>query len=186
MTPGSEDPAADLARQIRAELADRAPEGLLFTDLLIRQDDALQRVSARLQEYPDRSEVERALALALADEKDGWTLLKLLELAERLQPLAAAAALMSIAATKSADERGRFLAGRACEVLLKLPLDLAGRSQANEVCRGPLEDAAAFRVGADRERQLQRPRRLEWLLLIGLLALAIAGLIFAATALGRS
>jgi hypothetical protein len=44
---------------------------------------------------------------------------------------------------------------------------------------------ARYRFGAERERRLQRPRRIEWLLL-GLLMLAVlAALIFAATALER-
>jgi len=181
-----DDPAADLAIQIRTELSDRAPEGFHFTDQVIRQDEALGRTAARLETHPDRSEVERALARALEDETDRWTILKLLELAERLQLLGTAPALMKLATSTGDDERSRFLAGRACEVLLKLPLDLEDRTRANAACKAPLEQVARFRRGADRERVLQRPRRIEWLLVIALLALAMAALIFAFTALGRS
>jgi hypothetical protein len=186
MSPPGEDPSADLALQIRAQLSDRAPEGFHFTDQVIRQDEALERTAARLEEHPDRSEVERALARAVEDEKDGWTVLKLLELVERMQLLGAAEALLKIASSPARDERSRFLAGRACEVLLKLPLDLEARSRANAVCKSPLEDVGRLRLGSQRERALQRPRRIEWLLVIGLFALAIAALIFAVTALGRS
>jgi hypothetical protein len=186
MSSTGDDPAADLAIQIRTELSDRAPEGFHFTDHLIRQDEALGRTAARLEAHPDRSEVERALARALDDESDRWTILKLLELVERMQLLGTAPALMKIASFTGGDERSRFLAGRACEVLLKLPLDLEARTRANALCKAPLEEVARFRRGADREQVLQRPRRIEWLLVIGLLALAMAALIFAFTALGRS
>ncbi len=186
MSPAGEDPAADLAIQIRTELSDRPPEGFHFTDHLIRQDEALEKTAAGLESHADRAEVERAVARALADEKDGWTLLKLLELVERMQLLGAAEALMAIASSPGGDQRARFLAGRACEVLLKLPLDLEARTRANTVCKVPLEEVGRFRLGSQRERALQRPRRIEWLLVIGLFALAIAALIFAVTALGRS
>ena len=179
------DPAEDLASQIRAELSERAPEGFHFSDHLIRQDEGLMRTAARLEVHPDQTEVERALALAIANERDGWTLLKLLELVERMQLCGAAPALIELASTPAADERWRFVAGRACEVLLKLPLNLAARARATEVCKQPLEDVARFRMGAEREERLQRPRRIEWLLLLGLVALAIAALIFAASALER-
>src|SRR5215469_4390030 len=180
-----EDPAVDLAIQIRTELSDRAPEGFHFSDHLIRQDEALQRTAARLEAHPDRSEVERALALAIANERAGWTLLKLLELVERMQLPGTAPALIQLASSHTPDERSRFVAGRACEVLLKLPLDVAARARANEVCKKPLAEVARFRMGAEREQSLQRPRRIEWLLLLGLVALAIAALIFAASALDR-
>jgi len=181
-----DDPAADLAIQIRTELSDRAPEGFHFTDHVIRQDEALGRTAARLEAHPDRSEVERALAMALEEESDRWTILKLLELAERMQLLGTAPALIKLASSTGGDERSRFLAGRACEVLLKLPLDLEARTWANAACKGPLEQVARFRRGAVREQVLQRPRRIEWLLVIALLTLAMAALIFAFTALGRS
>ncbi len=186
MTSNPADPALDLALQIRAELSDRPPEGFHFSDHLIRQDEALERTGARLEAHPDRSEVERALGWAIADESDGWTLLKLLELIERMELLRTAPALIKLASAPAAGERGRFIAGRACEVLLRLPLDLEGRAAANEVCKGPLEDVARLRLGAEREQRLQRPRRIEWLLLLALLGLAIAALIFAVTALERS
>ncbi len=184
MTTG-EDPAVDLAIQIRTELSDRAPEGFHFSDHLIRQDAALERTAVRLEAHPDRLEVERALARALEDEKDGWTILKLLELVERMQLLGAAPGLIKLASSPAHDERARFLAGRACEVLLMLPLDLEARNRASAVCKVPLAEVARFRLGAERERGLQRPRRIEWLLVIGLLALVIAALIFAVTALGQ-
>jgi len=177
--------AEDLALQIRAELSERAPEGFHFSDHLIRQDEALQRTAARLEAHPDRLEVERALALAIANEHDGWSLLKLLELVERMQLPGTAPALIQLASSHTPDERSRFVAGRACEVLLKLPLDVAARARANEVCKKPLEEVARLRMGAEREQRLQRPRRIEWLLLLGLVALAIAALIFAASGLER-
>ena len=83
------------------------------------------------------------------------------------------------------DERGRYLAGRACEVMLKLPLDLATRNRVNDVSRGPLEDIARFRMGAERAQRMHRPRQVEWTLLVILMALAGAGLIVAWVALGR-
>ncbi len=181
----ADDPAEDLALQIRAELSERAPEGFHFSDHLIRQDEALQRTAARLEAHPDPSEVERALALAIANERDGWTLLKLLELVERMGLPGAAPALIQLASSPTPEQRSRFVAGRACEVLLKLPLDLAARARANKVCKKPLEEVASFRMGAEREQRLQRPRRIEWLLLFGLVALAVAALIFAASALER-
>jgi hypothetical protein len=186
MTSASNDPASDLAIQIRTELSDRAPEGFRFSDHLIRQDEALERTAVRLEAHPDRSEVERALALAIAEEKEGWTLLKLLELVERMQLLGAAPAVLGLASSPAPDERARYLAGRACEVLLKLPLDREARARANSVCKVPLEQAGVFRLGAERERALQRPRWIEWLLVIGLMALAIAALIFAVSGVGRS
>jgi len=185
MTTGS-DPAVDLAAQIRAELSDRAPEGFHFVDHVIRQDEALQRLTAQLSAHPDPLEVERALALALEQESEGWTLLKLLELTERLRLPGAAPALLNLAQQPPGQgPRAEFLAGRACEVMLALPLDLQTRTRANQICKDPLEQIARYRLGAEKERQLQRPRQIEWLLLVVLMAIGIAALIFAAAALGR-
>jgi hypothetical protein len=176
----------DFARQIRAELADPAPQGFAFTDQMARQDSALQALIERLHEHPDPAEVARAVALALADERDGWTLLKLIEIAERLNSKLTAEALMRVVSDPPGDEqRARFLAGRACEVLLKLPLDYETRLRANELSKGPLEDAFRARLGAQRERQLQRPRRLEWLILIAVMVTALLGFAIAWTALDR-
>jgi hypothetical protein len=109
-------------------------------------------------------------------EQNGWVLLKLIELADRLQLDAAAPALLRIAREPPGEgERSLFLAGRACEVLLKLPLDVTTRAEANQVCLVPLERVTQFRLGAQVERLLQRPRRLEWALLATLMALGLAG-----------
>jgi hypothetical protein len=185
MIGGTEQSGADLAAQIRAELSDSSPEGFHFSDHVVRQDDALQRLIQNLEHYPDRAEVEHALSRALRDERDGWVLLKLLELVEHLALTGVAPALVELAQRPTETERGQFLAGRACEVLLKLPLDLNARTRANQVCKVPLQQVARYRLGADRERRLHRPRRIEWLLLVLLMVAAIAALIFAATALGR-
>jgi hypothetical protein len=175
--------AEDLALQIRSELSDTAPQGFAFNDHVVRQDAALERVAKQLLAHPDAVEVDAALSRALSDEKDGWTLLKLVDLAERVGTPAPAAALMAVAAQPQPDERGRFLAGRACEVLLKLPLDLETRNRANAVCRQPLDDLVRFRLGAQRAQALHRPRRVEWTLLAVLMAIALAGLVLALRAL---
>lgn len=185
MIGGTEEGGADLAAQIRAELSDSAPVGFYFTDHVVRQDEALQRLIRSLEQYSDRAEVERALSRALLDERQGWVLLKLLEIAERLAFAGLAPALMELAQAPAETERAQFLAGRACEVLLKLPLDLQSRARANEACKGPLQDLVRYRLGSERERRLQRPRRIEWFLLALLMAGALGALIFAVTALGR-
>jgi len=187
MTTAGSDPAVDLAAQIRAELsADQAPEGFHFVDHVIRQDEALQRLTAQLRDHPDPAEVERALGFALEQESEGWTLLKLLELTERLRLPGAAPALLKLAqGPPGQGPRAEFLAGRACEVILALPLDLQTRARANQICQDPLQQIARYRLGAQRERQLQRPRQIEWLLLVVLMAIGVAALIFAAAGLGR-
>jgi hypothetical protein len=182
---GSDDGARDLAAQIRLELADPAPQGFAFNDHAIRQDAALDRLVDRLHHHPDGGEVEAAVRRAVAEERDGWTLLKLLELVERLSLASAVEPLLRLAASPPQDERGRFLAGRACEVMLTLPLDLAMRNRVNEVSRGPLDDIARFRMGAERAQRMHRPRQVEWTLLAALMALAGAGLVVAWLALGR-
>src|SRR5436190_485815 len=93
----ADDAAAELSAQIRSELADKAPEGFHFTDHVIRQDAALQRLVDRLREHPDLPEVERAVDRAVLEEKEGWTLLKLFELIERLNLVGASGALMHTA-----------------------------------------------------------------------------------------
>lgn len=186
MTSAGSDPALDLAAQICSELSDRAPEGFRFTDQVIRQDEALQRLTAQLRAQPDVSEVERALCYAVEQVREDWTLLKLLELIEQLKFPGAAPALIELAqARRGQDARSEFLAGRACEVMLALPLDLQTRVRANEICKGPLQQIARYRLGAERERHLQRPRQMEWLLLVALMAIGIAALIFAAAGLGQ-
>ena len=174
----------DLAAQIRAELSDRAPEGFAFNDHLLRQDASLERMVAKLKEHGDQREVAAAISEAVQSEHRDWTLLKLLELADRLLLPDVAQALIALAENTSAEtERGQFLAGRACEVLLRLPLDVPTRARANQVCRLPLQRVARFRLGTDRERMLQRPRRVEWTLLVVLMVLALAGFAFAFLAL---
>jgi hypothetical protein len=185
MTPPS-DSSAELAAQIRSELVDTDPQGFLFNDHVIRQDGALERLTAHLAAHPDREEVERAVAKAVETETDGWTLLKLLEVVERLLLLGAAPALIHLVEQRrgAEDDRSRFLAGRASEVLLKLPLNLESRTRANAICQGPLEEIATFRMSTQRARLVHRPRRVEWMILVALMLLGIAGLIFAFRATG--
>jgi hypothetical protein len=178
--------AQDLAAQIRTELADTAPQGFLAHDVVLRQDAGLERLVERLRQYPDGAEMAEAVRLALAAERDGWTLLKLLELVDRLSIDKAAEPLLALAAQPPGeDDRAQFLAGRASEVLLKLPLDLKTRTRANEVCKAPLEAIARFRMGAQRAQQMHRPRQVEWTLLVVLMVLALGGLLLAWRALGR-
>jgi hypothetical protein len=181
------DPAVDLATHIRTELSDESPQGFHFIDHVVRQDRSLERLTEQLRAHGDMGEVERAISLAISEERDGWTQLKLLELVERLELKGAAPSLMSLVERRAADDddRGRFLAGRACEVMLKLPLDLDTRTRASELCKGPLEEVARFRMSAERVRAVHRPRRIEWAILVALMALGIGGLIFAFMATGR-
>ncbi len=184
MTQPPADPAIDLAVQIRADLSDLAPQGFNFRDHLLRQDAVLQRLSEHLRAHPDAAEVERAMAHALATEPDEWVLLKLVELSDRLNLPGTAPALLRIAQRSGPErsrggERGLFLSGRACEVLLKLPLDLASRAEANRICQVPLKKISEFRHGEETQRLLYQPRRLEWALLILLMLAAVGGLLFA-------
>jgi hypothetical protein len=186
MTSRQEDPAFDLATQIRTELSDPAPEGFHFTDHVIRQDASLDRLAKKLCAHEDWAELERAVQYAIADTKDGWTRLKLLELVDRLSLLGAAPALLNLAQHPNADDpRSMFIAGRACEILLRLPLNLELRKAADEVCTVPLSRLSAFRAGAQRERLQQRPRLVEWMLLVFLMALALVGFFIAFFALER-
>jgi hypothetical protein len=171
---------SDLAAQIRSELADHAPQGFHFNDHVIRQDAALDRLVERLKALDDSALVAGAASQAMTEERDGWTLLKILELVERLELVGTAPALMKLAQSgREEDDRSKFLAGRASEVLLKLPLDYQTRLQANEVTKGPLQDVVRFRMGADKERALHRPRRAEWTLLVVLMVVFLVGLFVA-------
>ena len=180
MSPGPSQAAIDLARQIRTELSEPAPQGFQYHERMLGQDESLQRLCQQLAADPNTQEVEQAVIQALNTEQDGWVLLKLVELADRLQIAAVAAALLRVAREPPGEgERSMFLAGRACEVLLKLPLDLKTRAEANQVCSVPLERVTQFRLGAQTERLLQRPRRLEWILLATLMALGLGGFAYA-------
>jgi hypothetical protein len=141
----------------------------------------------RLRAHQDWSELERAINYAFSETRDGWTRLKLLELVDRLSLLGAAPALLHLAQHPETDDpRSEFVAGRACEILLRLPLNLEMRKAADDACAVPLTRLAAFRAGAQRERLQQRPRHLEWLLLIFLMALALIGFIVALFAIERT
>jgi len=167
----------DLARQIRTELADPAPQGFLFNDHAVRQDQALERLTQALRRHPDAGEVEAAVREAFRAERDGWALLKLLEVVDQLQLTGAAEALLGLARQPPGDDaRSRFLVGRACEVLLRLPLNRELRARADDVSHGPLEDISRFRLGAQRAQALHRPRQVEWFLLAAMMALALIGL----------
>jgi hypothetical protein len=165
-----------LARQIRTELAEAAPEGFHFTDHVLRQDDSLERMASQLRaESPDA--LSQALSQALLSERNGWAALKLLELMELLALPGCAPALIAFCQNPPDEaDRRKFLAGRACEVLLRLPVDRATRLTADAACKIPLQDIVVFRHGADRERKIHRPRKIEWGLLIALMALALLGL----------
>src|SRR5690606_32033961 len=103
-----------------------------------------------------------------------------LELSERLATAANAPALLKVVESPPGEsDRAMFVAGRACEVLLKLPLDLETRAKADALCRVPLEEVSRFRLGAQRARQLHRPRLVEWALLIGLMVIGLLGVWFA-------
>lgn len=173
-----------LASHIAAELRDPEPKGFQFDELVLRQDAGLQRLAEHLQAEPE-AEVAEALGLLLEREPDGWTQLKLLELCDRVAPLAMAPALMRYAEARvsAAEPRTRFLAGRACEVLLKLPLDLEARARAQALSERPLREAAELRGQALRSRSLHRPRRVEWVILVLLMLLGLSGLLFAFQAL---
>ncbi len=175
--------AQDLAHQLRLELNEAAPQGFYFHDQVVRQDAALGRLVERLASEPP-PELGAALSTALLAERDGWVLLKLLELTERLTVTETAPALMTLLERGvGEDPRGRFVVGRASEVLLKLPLDYATRLKANELSKGPLEDVARYRMGAQKERAMHRPRRVEWVLLAVMMVIALVGFVVAWRAL---
>lgn len=179
MSASPSEPAMDLARQIRGELSEPAPEGFQFLEHVIRQDAGLLRLGRRLAAHPDPAEVAEALSHALRTEQSGWVLLKLIELTDWLGTSAATPALLALAEHPPGEgERSAFLAGRACEVLLKLPLDVKTRAEANRICGAPLQHIHQFRLGAERERLLQRPKRLEWVLLAALMALGVGGFVY--------
>src|SRR4051812_33230353 len=114
-----------LAQHVAAELRDPEPKGFTFDEAVLRQDASLQRLAEYLGKEPEAS-VAEALGRLLEQERDGWVQLKVLELADRLAPAAAAPALIAyVEARAGAEEpRVRFLAGRAREGLLRPPLDL--------------------------------------------------------------
>lgn len=173
-----------LAQHVAAELRDPEPKGFQFDELVLRQDTGLQKLADHLAGEPVEH-VAEALARLLEQERDGWVQLKVLELADRAAPLAMAPALMEyVRARREASEpRVRFLAARACEVLLKLPLDLEARAQASELSKAPLAEAAEARGRAARARAMHRPRRVEWAILVAVMVLGLGGLLFAFQAL---
>jgi hypothetical protein len=175
----SDSESSILARQIRTELSDAPPEGFRFSDHVVHQDSALERLAEQLQKEP-LEVVDSALSEALRTERSGWTAVKLIELVERLGARGCADALIDVA--KNPPEQGdrrKFLAGRACEVLLKLPLDRATRLRADGACQIPLQEIASFRLGSQRELKMHRPRKIEWALLVVLMGLALTGLAIA-------
>jgi len=169
-----------LASHLAAELRDPEPAGFRFDDLVLRQDEGLRRLAEQLSHEPE-AEVAEALGLLLEREGGGWVQLKLLELCDRLAPLRLAPALLRyLEARASSDEPGaRFLAGRAGEVLLGLPLDLETRARAQAISAGPMREAAELRAQAARSRSLHRPRRAEWAILVAAMLLGLCGLVYA-------
>jgi hypothetical protein len=173
-----------LAQHVAAELRDPEPKGFTFDEAVLRQDASLTRLSEHLGQEPE-AQVAEALGRLLEQERDGWAQLKILELADRLAPAALAPALLQyVEARRKAEEpRVRFLAGRACEVLLRLPLDRELRAKAQAISAGPLQEVASARGQALRARAMHRPRRVEWLILVAMMVLGIAGLLYAFQAL---
>lgn len=169
-----------LAQHVAAELRDPEPRGFQFDELVLRQDVGLQQLADHLAAEPP-ADVGEALGLLLEQEQDGWTQLKVLELADRLAPVSMAPALIRYVQQREGgpDSRTRFLAARACEVLLRLPLDLEARSRAAELSAQPLREAALVRGEALRSRTLQKPRRVEWAILVAVMLLGLSGLVYA-------
>src|SRR5262245_51670637 len=135
-----------LALHIASELRDPEPAGFQFDEAVLRQDVGLQQLVDHLAaEKP--AEVGEALGLLLEREGDGWTQLKVLELADRLAPVSMAEALIRYVQQRSNDPqpRTRFLAARACEVLLRLPLGLEARARAADLSVKPLREVAGVR-----------------------------------------
>lgn len=173
-----------LAQHVAAELRDPEPAGFQFDELVLRQDVGLQQLADHLAAEPAEA-VGEALGLLLDQEQEGWTQLKVLELADRVAPRSMAPALIRYVQARAGagDPRTRFLAARACEVLLRLPLDLEARARAAELSAEPLREVAEYRGQALRTRAMQRPRRLEWAILVAVMVLGISGLIYAFQAL---
>src|SRR4051812_36556667 len=147
-----------LAQHLAAELRDPEPRGFQFDEAVLRQDAGLQRLADHLGAEPE-APVAEALGLLLEQERDGWGQLKLLELADRLAPAAMAPALLRYVETRisSAEPRVRFLAARACEVLLRMPLDLELRARASALSAQPLQEVSQVRGQALRARAMHRP-----------------------------
>ena len=173
-----------LAQHIASELRDPEPAGFQFDEAVLRQDVGLQHLVDHLAAEPP-ADVGEALGLLLEQERDGWTQLKVLELADRLAPVSMSPALIRYVQGRSnaEDARTRFLAARACEVLLRLPLGLEARARAAELSVAPLREVSEVRGQAMRTRAIQRPRRVEWAILVLVMVLGISGLVFAFLAL---
>jgi hypothetical protein len=173
-----------LAQHVAAELRDPEPKGFAFDEAVLRQDASLQRLAEHLGKEPGAHAAE-ALGRLLEQERDGWVQLKVLELADRLAPVELAPALMRYVESRAGAEepRVRFLAGRACEVLLRLPLDLEARARAQAISARPLHEVALARGQALSARAMHRPRRVEWAILVAMMALGLSGLIYAFQAL---
>lgn len=173
-----------LAQHVAAELRDPEPKGFQFDEAVLRQDAGLLQLADDLVAEPE-AHVAEALGALLERERDGWVQLKVLELADRLAPVAMAPALIRYVESRQGAEepRVRFLAARACEVLLRLPLDLEARARAAELSTGPLREVGQVRGHALRARALHRPRRVEWAILAAVMALGLAGLLYAFQAL---
>jgi len=173
-----------LAQHVAAELRDPEPKGFTFDEAVLRQDASLLRLAEHLGKEPE-APVAEALGRLLEQERDGWVQLKVLELADRLAPVALAPALIRYAEAKAGAEepRVRFLAGRACEVLLRLPLDLEARAKAQALSARPLQEVVSARGQALRARAMHRPRRVEWAILVAVMVLGLSGLIYAFQAL---
>src|SRR4051812_13258237 len=173
-----------LAQHVAAELRDPEPKGFQFDEAVLRQDAGLQQLADDLVAEPE-AHVAEALGALLEQERDGWVQLKVLELADRLGPVGRARALMRYGEARrgAGEPRARFLASRACEVLLRLPLDREARARAADLSKGPLREVGQVRGQALRARALHRPRRVGWGILVAVMALGLAGLIYAFQAL---
>src|SRR3954469_5356356 len=108
-----------LAQHIASELRDPEPAGFRFDEAVLRQDVGLQQLADHLAAEPP-ADVGEALGILLEQERDGWTQLKVLELADRLAPKAMAPALIRYVQERSSDPepRTRFPAARARGVRL--------------------------------------------------------------------
>lgn len=174
----------ELAEHLLTELRDPEPKGFHFQDHVLRQDTGLDRLTESLRtEAPEA--LASALGMALSREQDGWTQLKIIELCDRLAPPGLEGALIRFLEERAGgDDRERFLAGRAAEVLIRLPLDRAARARASEVSQGPLQELERFRRREQAARSVHRPRRVEWAILAVMMALGLLGTAVAFRALG--
>jgi hypothetical protein len=174
----------ELLQHLIAELSDEEPKGFGFDELVLRQDAALERLHSQLSQEPPEV-IAGALGEALGHGLHGWGQLKLLELCDRSPHLELAEPLMAFARARvdSTVARERFLAGRACEVLVKLPLNLDARARANELSKLLLPEVQSAKERAQRERSMHRPRRIEWGILAAMMATGLFGLWFALQAL---